>query len=73
MAVRWMMALVDPPSASSTRSAFSTERGVMTWLGRIGAWISRTAAAPLAQQQIAAFREIVFAIDVEMANLPPMR
>ena len=35
-AVRWMIPLVDPPSAKRTRWAFSTDSSVMTWLGLIG-------------------------------------
>ena len=41
------MALVEPPTAISTRMAFSTDFSVMTWLGRIGSAISRTAALPV--------------------------
>ena len=46
IAVRWISALVDPPSASSTRSAFSTDCSVMISDGRIGWVISFTASAP---------------------------
>jgi hypothetical protein len=42
------MALVDPPIASSTRSAFSTDFPVMTCDGRIGSFASATARAALA-------------------------
>ncbi len=48
IAVRWMIALVEPPMASSTRSAFSTDFGVMISLGRIGELANATARAPLA-------------------------
>ena len=34
MAVRWIMPLVEPPMASSTRSAFSKAFGVRIWSGR---------------------------------------
>jgi len=43
-----MMAFVEPPIASSTRSAFSTERAVMIWLGRSRVAPSVTACRPLA-------------------------
>ncbi len=46
IAVRWMIALVDPPMASSTRSAFSTDFPVTIWLGRIGCDASSTARRP---------------------------
>ena len=46
IAVRWISALVEPPSASSTRSAFSTDSAVMISDGRIGWVIRRTARAP---------------------------
>ncbi len=46
MAVRWISALVEPPSESSTRSAFSTECSVMICEGRIGLAIRPTARAP---------------------------
>ena len=46
MAVRWINALVEPPSASSTRNAFSTECSVMISDGRIGRSISRIANPP---------------------------
>ncbi len=42
------MALVEPPMASSTRKAFSTERAVMTCEGRIGCFTISTARRPLA-------------------------
>ena len=48
MAVRWMMALVEPPIASSTRSAFSTDFAVMICDGRSGFFASSTARAPVA-------------------------
>ncbi len=38
------MALVLPPSASSTRSAFSTECSVMSCEGRIGCSMKRMAS-----------------------------
>ncbi len=43
-----MIALVEPPMASSTRSAFSTAAAVRISRGAIGRAISRTAAAPVA-------------------------
>src|SRR5438094_529292 len=43
-----MMAFVEPPIASSTRSAFSTERSVMIWLGRNRVVARATAWRPLA-------------------------
>jgi hypothetical protein len=43
-----MIAFVEPPIASSTRSAFSTERSVMIWLGRSRVVASATACWPLA-------------------------
>ena len=42
------MALVEPPIASSTRSAFSTDFSVMICDGRIGFATSSTARRPLA-------------------------
>ena len=48
IAVRWMIALVEPPIASSTRSAFSTDFAVMIRLGRRSVPISSTARRPLA-------------------------
>ena len=46
MAARWMTPLVEPPSASSTRAAFSTEPWVMMRSGVRPMPIMRTAAAP---------------------------
>ncbi len=46
IAVRWISALVEPPRASSTRSAFSTEAAVTSADGRTGAAMSRIASAP---------------------------
>src|SRR5262249_44623044 len=43
-----MIAFVEPPIARSTRSAFSTERSVMIWLGRSRDAASATASRPLA-------------------------
>ena len=42
------MALVDPPIASSTRSAFSIDFSVMICEGRIGCFANSTARRPLA-------------------------
>ena len=42
MAVRWMMALVEPPIAISTRSAFSTDFSRDDLAGRMGLPISAT-------------------------------
>src|SRR3954471_8027835 len=47
MAVRWMIALVEPPIAIRTRNAFSTDFSVMIWLGRIGFFTSAIAVRPL--------------------------
>ena len=47
IAVRCMIALVEPPIASSTRSAFSTDFSVMIWLGRSGS--TRIAPPPPAR------------------------
>ena len=47
MAVRCTMALVEPPTAISTRIAFSTDFSVITWRGVIRLSISRTAALPV--------------------------
>ena len=47
IAVRCTMALVEPPIASSTRSAFSTDFSVMISLGRIGDAAICTARRPL--------------------------
>ena len=48
IAVRWMTALVEPPSASSTRSAFSTDFALTMRSGVSFEPISLTAAAPVA-------------------------
>src|SRR4051812_40726623 len=47
MAVRCTMALVEPPTAISTRMAFSTDFSVMTWRGVMRLSISCTAALPV--------------------------
>ncbi len=47
MAARWMIALVEPPSASRTRIAFSTASAVMIRLGRRSEPISDTAIRPV--------------------------
>jgi hypothetical protein len=47
IAVRWMMALVEPPIDSSTRNAFSTDFGVMILSGVSFEPISLTASAPV--------------------------
>src|SRR6478609_4257120 len=43
-----MIALVEPPRASSTRNAFSTDCCVMIWLGRSGFRASSAASVPVA-------------------------
>ena len=48
MAVKWMMALVEPPMARSTRRAFSMASAVSTRSGVIRDSASRTAASPVA-------------------------
>ena len=47
-AVRWITALVEPPSASSTRSAFSTDFLLTMRSGVSAEPMSFTAAAPVA-------------------------
>ena len=47
-AVRWMIALVEPPMASSTRSAFSMAAGVRICAGVTRERASATAASPVA-------------------------
>ena len=48
IAVKWMIALVEPPSASSTLSAFSTDFGVMILSGVSDEPASSTARRPVA-------------------------
>ena len=48
IAVRWMTALVEPPIASTTRSAFSIDLALIMRSGVRFEPMSRTAAAPVA-------------------------